>query len=86
MNFRNWITVGGIRSTGVTACLGIAKHVQDLVRNTLSPQTSVSGQSSAEHIVPFWVTTVGSVVMDGAEYNITHPIAKYGLTDAKSKL
>ena len=24
---KNWITVGGIRSTGLSACLGIAKHV-----------------------------------------------------------
>ncbi|WP_421692831.1 NAD(P)/FAD-dependent oxidoreductase [Aestuariivirga sp.] len=27
---RCWITVGGIRSTGLTACLGIAQHVRDL--------------------------------------------------------
>jgi glycerol-3-phosphate dehydrogenase len=27
---RNWITVGGIRSTGLTACLGIAQHVAGL--------------------------------------------------------
>lgn len=27
---RNWITVGGIRSTGLTSCLGIAIHVGEL--------------------------------------------------------
>lgn len=27
---RNWITVGGIRSTGLTAALGLASHVYDL--------------------------------------------------------
>lgn len=27
---RQWITVGGIRSTGLTACLGIAQHVEHL--------------------------------------------------------
>jgi glycerol-3-phosphate dehydrogenase len=29
---RRWITVGGIRSTGLTAALGIARHVADLYR------------------------------------------------------
>ena len=28
---RNWVTVGGIRSTGLTASLGIAAHVADLL-------------------------------------------------------
>ncbi len=28
---RNWVTVGGIRSTGLTASLGIARHVADLL-------------------------------------------------------
>ena len=27
---RHWITVGGIRSTGMTASLGIARHVYEL--------------------------------------------------------
>jgi glycerol-3-phosphate dehydrogenase len=30
---RNWITVGGIRSTGLTASLGIAQHVYGLYRD-----------------------------------------------------
>ena len=28
---RNWITLGGIRSTGLTSALGIARHVQELL-------------------------------------------------------
>lgn len=32
---RRWITVGGIRSTGLTAALGIARHVADLCRDGL---------------------------------------------------
>lgn len=31
---RNWITVGGIRSTGLTAALGIARHVYGLYADT----------------------------------------------------
>ena len=30
---RGWITVGGIRSTGLTACLGIAQHVAGLYKS-----------------------------------------------------
>ncbi|MGY2224460.1 NAD(P)/FAD-dependent oxidoreductase [Pseudomonas gingeri] len=33
---RNWITVGGIRSTGLTAALGIARHVFELYGSTHS--------------------------------------------------
>jgi len=29
---RNWITLGGIRSTGLTAALGIARHVETLLK------------------------------------------------------
>jgi len=29
---RRWISVGGIRSTGLTACLGIARYVHDIYR------------------------------------------------------
>lgn len=32
-----WISVGGIRSTGLTAALGIAGHVEELYRNRFSP-------------------------------------------------
>ena len=31
---QNWITVGGIRSTGLTAALGIARHVATLYEET----------------------------------------------------
>jgi glycerol-3-phosphate dehydrogenase len=34
---RRWITVGGIRSTGLTAALGIAGHVADLVAQHFHP-------------------------------------------------
>jgi glycerol-3-phosphate dehydrogenase len=34
---RSWITVAGIRSTGLTAALGIAAHVADLYAKTFKP-------------------------------------------------
>ena len=52
---RNWISVGGIRSTGLTAALGIARHVYRLyqggrfheaVREPLWPQVP----NLAEHL------------------------------------
>ncbi|MCK0196623.1 NAD(P)/FAD-dependent oxidoreductase [Ancylobacter sp. 6x-1] len=57
-----WITVGGIRSTGLTASLGIAQHVARLYRDTkeakhhlpsrLAP--SVSMPNLAEHLPRDW--------------------------------
>jgi glycerol-3-phosphate dehydrogenase len=37
-----WITVAGIRSTGLTAALGIAEHVRDLVAEHFHPLVPVS--------------------------------------------
>jgi glycerol-3-phosphate dehydrogenase len=42
---RRWITVGGIRSTGLTASLGIAAHVADLVAQHFHPM---------EEAAPIW--------------------------------
>ncbi len=38
---RNWITLGGIRSTGLTAALGIANHVHSLLQEQGASFTSV---------------------------------------------
>ena len=37
---RNWITVGGIRSTGLTASAGIGEYVSDLYEHNLRPNTN----------------------------------------------
>jgi glycerol-3-phosphate dehydrogenase len=52
---RNWITVGGIRSTGLTAALGIARHVFSLYEGKHSPIVSAelrwpSLPNLAEHL------------------------------------
>lgn len=39
---QNWVTVGGIRSTGLTASLGIARHVEALLASTLPPRARVA--------------------------------------------
>ncbi|MFA5956727.1 NAD(P)/FAD-dependent oxidoreductase [Hyphomicrobium sp.] len=38
---RNWITVGGIRSTGLTASLGIAQHIFKLYRDLGNEHTAI---------------------------------------------
>ncbi|MDY7533054.1 NAD(P)/FAD-dependent oxidoreductase [Pseudomonas sp. Bout1] len=52
---KNWITVGGIRSTGLTAALGIARHVFSLYEARHTPLTAQSLQwptlpNLAEHL------------------------------------
>ena len=52
---KNWITVGGIRSTGLTAALGIAKHVFSLYQKRHVPLPATSLQwpalpNLAEHL------------------------------------
>lgn len=52
---KNWITVGGIRSTGLTAALGIAKHVFSLYQERHVPLPATSLQwpalpNLAEHL------------------------------------
>ncbi len=39
---RQWITVGGIRSTGLTAALGIAAHVRGLYEETFMPLEDIA--------------------------------------------
>ncbi|KEJ89825.1 NAD(P)/FAD-dependent oxidoreductase [Sulfitobacter donghicola] len=39
---KNWITVGGIRSTGLSAALGIARHVYELYQNMGATHRAIS--------------------------------------------
>jgi glycerol-3-phosphate dehydrogenase len=57
---RNWITVGGIRSTGLTASLGIARHVYGLYEEWGRRHTAVADPvlprvpNLAEHCLRDW--------------------------------
>lgn len=57
---RNWITVGGIRSTGLTASLGIARHVHKLYEEIGHRHTAVTNPITpripniAEHMPRDW--------------------------------
>lgn len=57
---RNWVTVGGIRSTGLTAALGIAKHVHRLLSaqganfKALENPSTPCVPNLAEHLLRDW--------------------------------
>ena len=76
--FRKWITVGGIRSTGVSACLGISSHVCDLVRDFgLDPSR---GPTSHIERINWSILPGKAAIHDECVYHMTHPITKYGTT------
>ena len=87
--FRRWVTVAGIRSTGVSSCLAIAQRVRHLVQSDcrLSPSLPPSTGSG---VATWWTREDGSsVVLDGVAYQLTHPLSRLGLARdvaEKSKL
>ncbi len=89
---QNWITVGGIRSTGLSGALGIARYVFELyagqgpkhdpVRNPKIPQTSVL----AENAVRDWRSTNHGAIVCHCELVTEREIrhALLGSLDARS--
>ncbi len=52
---RHWITLGGIRSTGLTSALGLARHASDLLtgeRTGGTPWNTAGGPQSARTFMP----------------------------------
>jgi len=47
---RHWITLGGIRSTGLTSALGLARHAADLLLGTTLHRAPVKTQSEPTHV------------------------------------
>ena len=83
--FRSWITVGGIRSTGVSSCLGIAKEVHHLIADKLFIVPKGGGNNWSAGKINYWVTDKSSVIMDGNEYPVTHLLSKFGLVEHSQK-
>ncbi len=50
---KNWITVGGIRSTGLTSALGLAKHVFELNDKRYEPVTTEENPYTVPNISEF---------------------------------
>jgi len=77
-----WITVGGIRSTGATACLGIASHVADLIQQqNLLPHHKYVVEDEKLEVLNYKISEdrVGCIDIDDQQYFISHPITKFGL-------
>ncbi|ETV70287.1 hypothetical protein, variant 1 [Aphanomyces astaci] len=80
-----WVVVGGIRSTGVTASLGIAEYVGQLIGAWFRPRLA-----GRHVIVPYVVPTFqelamqfdgtsNSVTIEGLVHQVTHPLTRWGL-------
>ncbi|XP_045215472.2 glycerol 3-phosphate dehydrogenase-like [Mercenaria mercenaria] len=82
---RNWITVGGIRSTGLSACLGISEIVRELVETRIGLEPS-RGACLTVSTPSVTFTKYGSAFIDGQEYCVKHPLTFVGKTNSFSKM
>ncbi|XP_076104866.1 glycerol 3-phosphate dehydrogenase-like [Mytilus galloprovincialis] len=77
---RNWLTVGGIRSTGLSGCIGIADHILSQVKDKFGIEPSKSSWETIQK-VNFKFTKNGTVMFPyGIEHLITHPLTFTGVT------
>ena len=67
---KGWITVGGIRSTGLSSCLGIAKHVASFL-----PSLGLDDAKS--------LPSASALLTVDQNWKITHPITKFGMLAAE---
>lgn len=85
---RAWLNCCGIRSTGLTASLGIGRHVVSILETAgvlVRPQTGPTIQTkplpSIETIVRDYQNSEdGSITIDGHSYKVTHPLTRFGLS------
>ncbi len=80
---KNWISVAGIRSTGLTASLGIGNHVVRNLRAILespedTPAVKTTPMPPISALVEDFHKRKGSVEINGFEYKVTHPLTKLG--------
>ncbi|XP_046544009.1 uncharacterized protein MG039 homolog isoform X2 [Haliotis rubra] len=82
---RQWITVGGIRSTGLSGCLGIADHVGHLVKEDLQLEPTQGRSHRISRVDLTFLPAQQTATADGCTYYMTHPITQHG-THATSML
>lgn len=82
---KNWVAVAGIRSTGLTASLGIGNYVMrnlnmilDDEKSTLLSIVTTPLPSLDSLIEDFQSRNDGYVEIHGFEYKVTHPLTKLG--------
>ena len=80
----HWIAAAGIRSTGLTASLGIGRHVTHLLRSILPrPDPPVDLRTTplpsvSELVEEYHSRTDHKVTIHGHEYLVTHPLTRFG--------
>ena len=88
---QHWIVAAGIRSTGLTASLGIGRHIVHLLQMILpSPITPANVYLTplppvSELIEEYHERGDGKVTIHNELYRVTHPITKLGW-DAKTEI
>jgi glycerol-3-phosphate dehydrogenase len=81
---RHWISAAGIRSTGLTASLGIGRHVSHLLHMILPlPPTPVSMQLTplpavCDLVKNYTARSDGTVEINNILYRVTHPLTRLG--------
>eukprot|EP00804_Cyclotella_cryptica_P002179 CCRYP_006575-RA/>CCRYP_006575-RA protein AED:0.40 eAED:0.40 QI:0/-1/0/1/-1/1/1/0/434 len=84
-----FITVGGIRSTGLTASLGIGRHVAQCLLSAIVPPPQLPFDSSKQTcptplpevkqlVEQYHLRRDGTIVVGGYSYKVTHPLTKFG--------
>jgi len=79
-----WVAAAGIRSTGLTASLGIGRHIVDVLRSVLPfPKPLASIRTTPlpdlkQMVEQFNTSEGGYVLIHGFLYKVTHPLTRYG--------
>jgi glycerol-3-phosphate dehydrogenase len=91
---KRWIAVAGIRSTGLSASLGIGNYVVRLLRAVLEdPPRSDSNKiiqttrmPTLEQLANDYITHGdGCCAINGRRYRVTHPLTKWGFESVMSR-
>jgi len=91
---RHWISAAGIRSTGLTASLGIGRYVTSLLRTMVEfSHEDVHADVIVAPLPPFESIIAdfkergdGYVTLNGYEYRVTHPLTALGWKHHKSRV
>ena len=79
------MTVGGIRSTGLSGSLGISEMVRELIETKIGLEPS-QGHYSVVPTPNMTFTKYGTALIDGQEYRVKHPLTFVGKTQNLSKI
>jgi len=77
---QDWLTVSGIRSTGLTACLGIAKHVASLLESKYTFSSSNNaGDFHSDGNGKQFDSKEKTLTYGNQSWKITHPLTGFGI-------